>query len=234
MKILIYRYNPESDIRYRMQTYEVDLNKFQGIMLLDLLIYIKENIDNSLSFRKSCREGVCGSDAMNINGKNGLSCITLIKNLGKNVILRPLPGIEIVRDLVVDLKVFYDSYRKILPYIIYNNEIDYRLEKIQSFKSRLKLNGLYECILCGCCTSACPSFWWNKNKFLGPAAILQSARFIYDSRDELKYKRLNLLDDQYSVFKCRSIMNCTYVCPKKLNPSRIINLVKIEILKNNL
>jgi succinate dehydrogenase / fumarate reductase iron-sulfur subunit len=193
-------------------------------MLLDALIQIKA-LDDSLSMRKSCREGVCGSDAMNINGKNGLACMTPLEGIKQPVILRPLPGLPVVRDLVVDMEQFFAHYNSIKPYLI-NNDPPPATERLQSPEDRAKLDGLYECILCGACTAACPSFWWNPDKFVGPAGLMQAYRFISDSRDQAQEERLENLEDPYRLYRCHNIMNCVDVCPKGLNPSKAINEIK--------
>jgi len=193
-------------------------------MLLDALIQIKA-LDDSLSMRKSCREGVCGSDAMNINGKNGLACMTPLEGIKQPVILRPLPGLPVVRDLVVDMAQFFAHYNSIKPYLI-NNDPPPATERLQSPEDRAKLDGLYECILCGACTAACPSFWWNPDKFVGPAGLMQAYRFISDSRDQAQEERLENLEDPYRLYRCHNIMNCVDVCPKGLNPSKAINEIK--------
>ena len=220
MKFFIYRYNSQFDKKPFMQEFDLDISKCNGVMLLDALISLKEQ-DDSLTFRRSCGEGVCGSDGININGKNGLACITPLssfENINK-IILRPLPGMPVIRDLVVDLTNFYFHYEKIKPYFYNNdNNFNYVGEQLQSPQDRKKLDGLYECILCACCTSSCISYWWNPEKFIGPAAALQSARFLFDSREKNKFERLSNLDDFYSIFRCRGIMNCVDVCPKGLSP----------------
>ncbi len=228
MRFSIYRYNPETDRRPHMQEY--DLAEAGGnTMLLDALIALKK-IDDSLSFRRSCREGVCGSDAMNINGRNGLACITPLSELKEPVVLRPLPGLPVVRDLIVDLTQFYNQYRSVKPWLI-NLDPEPEIERLQSPEQRARLDGLYECILCACCSTACPSFWWNPDRFLGPAALLQAARFLADSRDQATGERLNDLNDPYRLFRCHSIMNCTDVCPKGLNPSRAIGHIRQLLLR---
>ena len=214
-----------------MQDFELDIKKCKGVMLLSALIALKEQ-DSSLSFRRSCSEGVCGSDAMNINGKNGLACITSLSMFdGKDIILRPLPGMPVLRDLVVDLSNFFIQYRKIKPYIQTNVVVNYVSERLQSPLDRKKIDGLYECILCACCSSSCPSYWWNPDKFIGPAAALQSARFINDTRDEETKSRLASLEDSYSILRCRGIMNCVDVCPKGLNPTEAIGDIRRQMLK---
>ncbi len=229
MKVAIYRFDPEEDKKPYMKNYTVELDKVQGKMLLNVLIYIKDKMDDSVSFRRSCGEGVCGSDGMNINGKNGLPCITPIDTLPTKVTLRPLPGLPIVRDLIVDMTQFYRQYEKVKPYLI-NKDAPPARERLQSPKKRALLDGLYECILCACCSTSCPSFWWNPDKFLGPAALLQARRFVADSRDEATLERLEALEDPFSLFRCRGIMNCVTVCPKGLNPTKAIGELRNEML----
>lgn len=227
MKFSIFRFNPEVDKKPYMQDYELDINNIDGVMLLSALLAIKDTQDETLSFRRSCGEGVCGSDGMNINGKNGLACITPLAMFDetKTVVIRPLPGMPIIRDLVVDLTNFFAQYVKVRPFLINNSPIP-AAERLQTPEQRELLDGLYECILCACCSSACPSFWWNPDKFVGPAAALQAARFIEDSRDDDTAKRLSELDDAYSIFRCRTIMNCADACPKGLNPSKAIGDIR--------
>jgi len=227
LKLSIYRYNPETDKAPYMKDYEVNLEETSVSMLLDVLILLKKQ-DETLSFRRSCSEGVCGSDAMNINGRNGLACVTALTGLKEPIILKPLPGMPVIRDLIVDLTNFYKQYEKIKPYL-QNNQSPPPHERLQSPAERAKLDGLYECILCACCTSSCPSYWWNPDKFVGPAASLQAARFIEDSRDEATEERLAQLDDAYSIFRCRTIMNCAEVCPKNLNPSKAIASIRTKM-----
>jgi succinate dehydrogenase / fumarate reductase iron-sulfur subunit len=223
MRFSIYRYNPETDEDAYMQDYDITLAPGEE-MLLDALLHIK-NIDDSLSLRKSCREGVCGSDAMNINGKNGLACVTKLADLAEPITVRPMPGLPVIRDLVVDMTQFFEHYNSVKPYLI-NDEPAPATERLQSPEERAKLDGLYECILCGACTTACPSFWWNPDKFVGPAGLLQAYRFIADSRDHGAEERLENLDDPYRLYKCHNIMNCVDVCPKGLNPAKAIARVK--------
>jgi succinate dehydrogenase / fumarate reductase iron-sulfur subunit len=238
MKFKIYRYNPDTDAAPYMRDYELDIEagstpqRFsspQGMMLLDALLLIKEQ-DDSLSLRKSCREGVCGSDAMNINGRNGLACITPLSSLKEPVTLRPLPGLPVIRDLIVDMTQFFKQYHSVKPYLI-NNDPPPETERLQSPAQRASLDGLYECILCGCCTSACPSFWWNPDKFVGPAGLLQAYRFIADTRDQATAERLDDLEDPYRLFRCHTIMNCVDVCPKDLNPTEAIGKIKDMMVK---
>jgi succinate dehydrogenase / fumarate reductase iron-sulfur subunit len=223
MKFSIYRFNPDVDKDPYMQDYDIELTP-DTRMLLDALIQIKA-LDDSLSMRKSCREGVCGSDAMNINGKNGLACMTPLEGIKQPVVLRPLPGLPVVRDLVVDMEQFFAHYNSIKPYLI-NNDPPPATERLQSPEDRAKLDGLYECILCGACTASCPSFWWNPDKFVGPAGLMQAYRFISDSRDQAQEERLENLEDPYRLYRCHNIMNCVDVCPKGLNPSKAINEIK--------
>lgn len=226
MKLSIFRFNPEHDQKPYMQDYEIE-PRAGDHMLLDVLLGLKAQ-DHSLSFRKSCREGICGSDAMNINGRNGLACITPWRKLKQPVLLRPLPTFPVVRDLVVDMTRFFKQYHSIKPYLI-NDEPPPEKERLQSPEQRDQLNGLYECILCACCTSQCPSSWWNPEKFVGPAGLLQAERFIVDSRDRGTEERLVDLNDVYRLFRCRTIMNCTEVCPKHLAPSRAIEKIRLAI-----
>lgn len=231
VRFSIYRYDPDRDARPYMQSLEVSLEPGDK-MLLDALMRIKQNDDDSLAFRRSCREGVCGSDAMNINGKNGLACITNLRDLEQPIVLRPLPGLPVVRDLIVDMTQFFKQYHSIRPYLI-NDAPPPEKERLQSPEEREELDGLYECILCACCSTACPSFWWNPDKFVGPAGLLQAYRFLADSRDEATSERLDDLNDPYRLFRCRSIMNCVDVCPKGLNPTRAINKIKDLLVRRS-
>ena len=231
MKFSIYRFNPEQDAKPFMQDFDQPIGA-DDHMLLDVILRIKAQ-DNTLTIRKSCREGVCGSDAININGRNGLACITKVRDLKEPVVLRPLPSFPVIRDLVVDMTRFYAQYTSIKPWLI-NDEPPPEKERLQSPEERDRLNGLYECILCGCCTSQCPSSWWNPEKFVGPAGLLQADRFIADSRDRATRERLEDLNDVYRLFRCRSIMNCTEVCPKGLAPSRAIESIRLTLLKEAL
>lgn len=231
LKVSVYRYNPDTDKEPSMKDYEVD-TQGKDLMILDVLALIKEQ-DTSLAYRRSCREGVCGSDGMNINGKNGLACITPISAVvkgNKPLVLRPLPGLPVIRDLVVDMAQFYKQYEKIKPYLI-NDTPAPAIERLQSPEERDKLDGLYECILCACCSTSCPSFWWNPDKFVGPAGLLQAYRFLADSRDTATTERLSGLDDPFSVFRCRGIMNCVNVCPKGLNPTKAIGHIRHMLLQ---
>jgi succinate dehydrogenase / fumarate reductase iron-sulfur subunit len=219
----IYRYDPESGDPPRMQAVELDAGS-DAVMVLDALLLLKRR-DDSLSFRRSCREGVCGSDAMNINGRNRLACITPIKELKQPIALRPLPGLPVIRDLVVDLSQFTSQYQAVKPWLV-NHDPEPEIERLQSPAERAQLDGLYECILCACCTTACPSFWWNPERFLGPAALLQAWRFLADSRDQASGERLDGLEDPYKLFRCHTIMSCVDVCPKGLNPTAAIGRIR--------
>jgi succinate dehydrogenase / fumarate reductase, iron-sulfur subunit len=228
MRFRIYRFNPDQDAKPYMQDYDVELQDSDR-MLLDALIRVKE-VDDSLSLRRSCREGVCGSDAMNINGKNGLACITQLEGLREPVELRPLPGLPVIRDLIVDMSQFFKQYNSVKPYLV-NNEPQPEKERMQTPAERAELDGLYECILCACCSTACPSFWWNPDKFVGPAGLLQAYRFLADTRDQATNERLDNLEDPYRLFRCHSIMNCVDVCPKGLNPKLAIGKIKDLLVK---
>ncbi|MFT4927644.1 MAG: succinate dehydrogenase / fumarate reductase iron-sulfur subunit [Phenylobacterium sp.] len=229
----VYRYNPDVDDTPRMQDFSLELEEGQDLMVLDALIMLKEQ-DKTLSFRRSCREGVCGSDGINMNGKNGLACITPLSDLRKNtkggkILIRPLPGLPVIRDLVIDMSQFYTQYEKVKPYLI-NDAAPPARENLQSPEDREKLDGLYECILCACCSTSCPSFWWNPDKFIGPAGLLHAYRFLADTRDTATDERLDDLDDAFSVFRCHGIMNCVSVCPKSLNPTKAIGHIKSMLL----
>tara|TARA_R110000868_G_scaffold6011_3_gene34942 strand:- start:3661 stop:4362 length:702 start_codon:yes stop_codon:yes gene_type:complete len=232
MRFSIYRFNPETDEKPRMQDYDIDVVEHNCIMLLDALLIIKNKFDETLTLRRSCREGVYGSDGMNVNGKNRLACTTRLTTLSDTVVIRPLPGLPVIRDLVVDMSQFYAQYEKAKPYLK-NDQPAPATERLQSPAERAKLDGLYECILCACCTTSCPSFWWNPDKYMGPAALLQSYRFIADSRDTATSERLADLADPFSLFRCRGIMNCVDVCPKDLNPLEAINHIKDEMLQES-
>lgn len=229
MRFSIYRYNPETDKAPYMQ--DVELTDIRpDMMLLDALRALKKK-DETLSFRFSCGEGVCGSDALNINGRNGLSCITPLSSLAEPIQVRPLPGMPVIRDLVVDMSQFYKHYRSIDPYLIVHDPVPEE-EFLQTPEQRDKLDGLYECILCGACSTACPSFWWNPELFRGPAALLQSYRFLADSRDQATADRLQALEGPYRLFRCHTIMNCAEVCPKGLNPTKAIGEIKKLLIKH--
>ena len=230
LQVSVYRFNPETDAAPLMQEYEVETGG-KDLMVLDVLEMIKAEHDASVTYRRSCREGVCGSDGLNINGKNGLACITPLSDAVKNnkLVIRPLPGLPVVRDLVVDMSLFYAQYEKIEPYL-QNNSPAPAIERLQTPEDRAKLDGLYECILCACCSTSCPSFWWNPDRFVGPAGLLQAYRFLADSRDQATDERLAKLDDPFSVFRCHGIQNCVNVCPKGLNPTRAIGHIRTMLL----
>ena len=230
LQVSVYRFNPETDAAPQMQEYEVETGG-KDLMVLDVLEMIKAEHDASVTYRRSCREGVCGSDGLNINGKNGLACITPLSDAVKNnkLVIRPLPGLPVVRDLVVDMSLFYAQYEKIEPYL-QNNSPAPAIERLQTPEDRAKLDGLYECILCACCSTSCPSFWWNPDRFVGPAGLLQAYRFLAVSRDQATDERLAKLDDPFSVFRCHGIQNCVNVCPKGLNPTRAIGHIRTMLL----
>jgi len=231
-EVRIYRWNPGTDKAPRIQSYQIDLNEC-GPMVLDVLLKIKNEQDATLTLRRSCREGICGSCAMNINGRNTVACTAFIPEGDKPLIIYPLPHMPVVRDLVPDLSRFYAQYKSIEPYMkpkvphpIHQGKLE---EWKQSKEDRLKLDGLYECILCACCSTSCPSYWWNGDKYLGPAILLQAYRWIQDSRDGARQERLAALDDRFKLYKCRTIMNCTSVCPRGLNPAKAIAEIKVAI-----
>ena len=234
MKISIYRFDPDKDESPRMEEMELDLPAGRDLMVLDVLELVKAQ-DPSIAYRRSCREGVCGSDGINMNGRNGLACITPVSEAAPRgkLTLRPLPGLPVVRDLVVDMGQFYRQYEKITPWLV-NDTPPPAQERLQTPEDREKLNGLYECILCACCSTACPSFWWNPDKFVGPAGLLQAYRFLADSRDTATAERLAALEDPFSVFRCRGIMNCVSVCPKGLNPTRAIGKIRTMLLSQGI
>ena len=231
MQVSIYRFNPDVDETPKMRDMTVELPEGKDLMVLDVLELLKTQ-DESLTYRRSCREGVCGSDGVNMNGKNGLACITPVSEVVRNdrLILRPLPGLPVIRDLVVDMTQFYAQYENVTPFLI-NDKPPPSQERLQTQEERAELDGLYECILCACCSTSCPSFWWNPDKFIGPAGLLQAYRFLADSRDTAKEERLANLDDPFSVFRCRGIMNCVSVCPKGLNPTRAIGKIRTMLLQ---
>ncbi len=233
----IYRYNPENENQKPyFQHYELDIVKHNIIMLLDALLEICKQ-DETLALRKSCKQGVCGSDGMNINGKNGLACITPIRTLldagsgskAHPIVIKPFPGMRVIKDLIVDMTQFLKNYAKAQPHLQNDSPVVAK-EYLQSPAQRAKLDGLYECILCGACSSACPSYWWDPDKFMGPAALLQACRFILDSRDTKTHERLKDLNDAHKVFRCRTIMNCVDVCPKGLNPTQAIAEIRNKML----
>ncbi len=224
----VYRWSPDDGQNPRMDTYEVDLEKC-GPMVLDALIKIKNEVDPTLTFRRSCREGVCGSCAMNMNGLNGLACTTAIDDLKGDIRVTPLPHMEVVKDLVTDFKHFYAQYASIKPWLQTQTPAPSR-ERLQSREERERLNGLYECILCACCSTSCPSYWWNADKYLGPAILLQAHRWLVDSRDEMAGERLDALEDPFRLYRCHTIMNCANACPKGLNPAEAIAEIKQMML----
>jgi len=221
----IYRYNSESGERPRVEKFFVNRKKCGG-MVLDALIKIKNEQDSSLTFRRSCREGICGSCAMNIDGKNGLACLTPIKEKGATTIY-PLPHLDVVKDLVPDMSTFYKQYASIQPWLKRKQKSDItKVENLQTIDDRKKLDGMYECILCACCQTSCPSYWWNTKEYLGPAVLMQAYRWIEDSRDQFTEERLHQLEESANVYKCHTIYNCTLACPKGLNPGRAVQLIK--------
>ncbi len=230
LQVSLYRYNPETDDAPFMQDFSVDTGG-RDLMVLDVLELIKAQHDGSVTYRRSCREGVCGSDGLNMNGKNGLACITPLSETvkGEKLVIRPLPGLPVIRDLVVDMSLFYAQYEKVQPYL-QNPTPAPAIERLQSPEERAQLDGLYECILCACCSTSCPSFWWNPDRFVGPAGLLQAYRFLADSRDTATEDRLAKLDDPFSVFRCHGIQNCVNVCPKGLNPTKAIGHIRTMLL----
>ena len=207
----------------RMDNFEID-KKVVGPMVLDALIHIKNNIDGTLGFRRSCREGICGSCAMNINGKNTLACLCPIQ---PKMVIYPLPHMPIIRDLIPDMKNFYKQYAEIKPWLQNSNKTGE--ENLQSIEERKKLDGMYECILCACCSTSCPSYWWNSDKYLGPAVLMQAYKWIEDTRDEATVERMEYLDDAMKLYRCKTIMNCSNTCPKGLNPGQAIGKLKKKI-----
>ncbi|OIO70576.1 MAG: succinate dehydrogenase iron-sulfur subunit [Zetaproteobacteria bacterium CG_4_9_14_3_um_filter_49_83] len=229
IRLSVFRFDPEAGDKPFMQAFEVPVTK-PGMKLLDALNYIKWHIDGTLTYRRSCGEGVCGSDGLNINGVNGLACITEIAGLKQPIHVRPLPSMLVIRDLVVDMDHFFDQYRQIKPWMQTSTPVPEH-ERLQAPQDRAKLDGQYECILCGCCTTSCPSWWWNGDRFLGPAALLQANRWIVDSRDEATGERFDQLEDAFRLYRCHQIMNCMEACPKQLNPTAAINHIKRSMLK---
>lgn len=232
LQLSLYRFNPEKDERPHMADYEVEYPVTGNMMVIDAIRQAQEK-DSTVTFRRSCAQGVCGSDGVNMNGKNGLACITPVADVitRGRLEVRPLPGLPVIKDLIVDMKPFYEQYEKVKPFLDNEEEVTTGHERLQSPDDRDKLDGLYECVLCACCSTSCPSFWWNPDKFVGPAALLQAYRFIADTRDKQKKHRLKKLNDAFSVYRCHGIMNCTSVCPKGLNPSKAINEIKKELRK---
>ncbi|AMK78276.1 MULTISPECIES: succinate dehydrogenase iron-sulfur subunit [Methylomonas] len=221
----VYRWDPDSGENPRIDTYEIDMDQC-GPMVLDAILKIKNEIDSSLTFRRSCREGVCGSCAMNINGKNTLACTKAISDYKGTVKIFPLPHMSVVKDLVADMTHFFEQYTSIKPWLTTESEAPAEAERLQSREDRAKLDGLYECVLCACCSTSCPSYWWNSDKYLGPAILLQAYRWLADSRDENDKERLDELDESFKLYRCHTIMNCTDTCPKGLNPAKAIAEIK--------
>ncbi len=229
-KVIIYRYDPDSGENPRIDTFYIDLNKC-GPMVLDALIKIKNEVDSTLTFRRSCREGICGSCAMNIDGTNTLACTKSIDEVSGDIKIYPLPHMSVIKDLVPDLTHFYAQYASIEPWLKTDTPVEQGQERLQSVEDREKLDGLYECILCACCSTSCPSYWWNGEKYLGPAILLQAYRWLADSRDEESGKRLDALEDPFKLYRCHTIMNCTKTCPKGLNPAKAIAEIKKKMLE---
>jgi len=221
----IYRWDPDTGENPRVDSYEINLDNC-GPMVLDAIIYIKNEIDPTLTFRRSCREGICGSCAMNIGGTNTLACTTSISDIKRDISIYPLPHLPVIKDLVPDLTHFYAQYASIKPWLQARAEPPADRERLQSREQRAKLDGLYECILCASCSTSCPSYWWSSDRYLGPAILLQAYRWIIDSRDENTAERLDALDDSFRLYRCHTIMNCTNTCPKGLNPARSIAEIK--------
>ena len=226
--IKIYRYHPETDSKSKMQTYSVDMNSC-GPMVLDVLNKIKNEQDPSLTFRRSCREGICGSCAMNINGTNTLACLKPVSKDKQAMTIYPLPHLDVIKDLVPDLTQIYKHYQSIEPWLKRKDSTE-GTEIVQTIQDRKKLDGLYECILCFCCTTSCPSYWWNGDKYLGPAVLMQAYRWITDSRDHYTKERLAALNDEFKLYRCHTIMNCAVTCPKHLNPGAAIASIKRKML----
>lgn len=231
--VQIYRYDPDTQENPRFDRYELNVEDC-GPMVLDALIKIKDDIDSSLTFRRSCREGVCGSCAMNINGTNRLACTTPIKDCGKTLKIMPLPHLYVIKDLVPDLNFAYRQYASIKPWLQAPSPPSPDKERLQSKEDRAKLEGSWECILCFCCSTSCPSYWWNGDRYLGPATLLQSYRWIEESRDDATKERLTFLEDPFKLYRCHTIMNCTNTCPKGLNPAKAIGSIKKKILKEGI
>ena len=229
----VYRYDPDSDQTPYLINYEVDLDSC-GPMVLDALIKIKNEIDPTLTFRRSCREGICGSCSMNINGTNTLSCIQHISNYEGNIKIYPLPHMSVIKDLVADLTHFYAQYASIKPWLRTQSTAPSNSERLQSKEDRAQLEGLEDCILCACCSTSCPSYWWNGDRYLGPAVLLQAYRWIADSRDEATGERLDELEDPFKLFRCHTIMNCAKACPKGLNPAKAIAEIKKLLIARQL
>jgi succinate dehydrogenase / fumarate reductase iron-sulfur subunit len=227
-RVEIYRANPQSGENPYIDTFDIPKDEC-GSMVLDVLLKIKNHFDSSLTFRRSCREGVCGSCAMNVNGKNTLACTKSLADYeGKTLKIYPLPHMEVVKDLVVDMTHFYEQYASIKPWL--ENSTNPERERLQSETQRAALNEIYDCVLCACCSTSCPSYWWNSDRYLGPAVLLQAYRFIVDSRDENTNERLNALDESFKLYRCHTIMNCVDTCPKGLNPAKAIAEIKKKLV----
>ena len=229
----IYRYDPDSGQNPRLDTFEIDLDAC-GPMVLDALLKIKNEVDSTLTLRRSCREGICGSCSMNIDGTNTLACLKPIAEVSGDVNVYPLPHMPVVKDLVPDLTHIYAQYTSIEPWMQADTPFPPTGERLQSPEDRAKLDGLWECILCFCCTTSCPSYWWNGDRYLGPAVLLQAARWINDTRDEATGKRLDALEDPFKLYRCHTIMNCTNTCPKGLNPAKAIADIKKKIIQRTM
>lgn len=221
----IYRYDPASELKPHFDEFPVNLSRC-GPMILDVLIHIKDSMDSTLSFRRSCREGICGSCSMNINGKNVLACLTYVTQSRNPIEIRPLPNADVFKDLVPDLSNFYNTHKAVEPWLHRKQPRDRSREILQSKQERAKLDGLYECILCACCSTACPPYWWNADAYLGPAALLHAYRWISDSRDQMTKERLAWLNDSMRLYRCHNIQNCTDACPKLLDPAGAIATIK--------
>lgn len=229
--VSVYRWNPDEEgSKPKMQTFDVDVNNC-GPMMLDVLLKVKDEMDSTLTLRRSCREGICGSCAMNINGTNTLACLCAVDKTADKITIAPLPHMHVVKDLVVDMSNFYAQYKSIKPWLISNAEKG--TEHLQTKEERLLIDGMYECILCACCSTSCPSYWWTGEKYLGPAVLMQAYRWIVDSRDEHTKERLEQLDDPWKVYRCHTIMNCTKVCPKGLNPGLAVAKVKLALSESH-
>lgn len=228
-KVKVYRYNPDTQENPRLDSFEIDEAQC-GPMVLDALIKIKNEIDPTLTFRRSCREGICGSCAMNIDGTNGLACIKSMSDIKGDIVIYPLPHMSVIKDLVSDMQHFYEQYKSIQPWLKAEDVTKEQGERLQSVHERNKIDGVYECILCACCSTSCPSYWWNSDQYLGPAALLQAYRWIIDSRDKATNGRLEQLEDSFKLYRCHTIMNCTKACPKGLNPAKVIGEIKKKII----
>lgn len=230
--IVIYRYDPEQDETPRFDTYELDLDRC-GPMVLDAILMVKDEMDSTIAIRRSCREGICGSCAVNVNGRNTLACTKPIAEIKGDIEIYPLPHQKVIKDLVTDLQNFYAQYASVEPWMKVDSALPADREYSQSIEDRSQLDGLYECVLCACCSTSCPSYWWNSDRFLGPAALLNAYRWIVDSRDEATGKRLDEIEDAFKVYRCHTIMNCTNTCPKGLNPAKAIAGIKALLVKRH-